>query len=122
MAKDIHAYFQTETHRQIIDELKKTGLKMTQDARPARAVADGADLSGKTFVVTGTLGRFSRDEIEGLIKSLGGKAVGSISKKTSYVVAGDSPGSKLDKAIKLGVPVLNEAEFEKLIGRNKTHG
>jgi len=117
MAKDIHAFFQTETARHAIADLKKFGLKMTQDAKPAPAGLDGADLAGMTFVVTGTLQRYSRDEIEGLIKSLGGKAAGSVSKKTSYVVAGDSAGSKLDKARQLGVQVLTEDEFEKLIGR-----
>jgi DNA ligase (NAD+) len=122
MAKDIHAYFQNEAHRRIIEKLKEIGLKMTQDARPSPAGADGAELSGKTFVVTGTLEHFSREEIEGLIKSLGGKAAGSVSKKTSYVVAGDAAGSKLEKAKKLGVPVLNEEAFEKLIGRKSSHG
>ena len=79
--------------------------------------SDIGDLSGKTFVVTGTLERYSRDEIERLIKQLGGKATGSVSKKTDYVVAGENAGSKLEKAHQLGVPVLSEAQFEKLIGR-----
>ena len=77
----------------------------------------GADLTGKTFVVTGTLPNYSRDEIEGLIKQLGGKATGSVSKKTDYLVAGEKAGSKLDKARELGVKVLTEEEFDKLIGR-----
>jgi DNA ligase (NAD+) len=75
-------------------------------------------LSGKTFVVTGTLANYGREEIEDLIKQLGGKATGSVSKKTDYVVAGDNAGSKLDKAKQLGVQVLNEQEFEKLIGHD----
>jgi DNA ligase (NAD+) len=120
MAKDIHAYFQTEGARNTVAELKEFGLKMTQDAKAAPAGLDGADLTGKTLVVTGTLQRYSRDEIEGLIKSLGGKASGSVSKKTSYVVAGESAGSKLDKAKQLGVPVLTEDEFETLIGKKKS--
>jgi DNA ligase (NAD+) len=77
----------------------------------------GIDLQGKTFVVTGTLERYSRQEIEDLIKQLGGKATGSVSKKTDYVVAGAEAGSKLEKARALGVMVLTEDEFEKLIGR-----
>ena len=77
----------------------------------------GKDLSGKTFVVTGTLTRYSRDEIEDLIKKLGGKSTGSVSKKTDYVVAGEKAGSKLEKAKALGVPVLTEENFDKLIGR-----
>jgi DNA ligase (NAD+) len=117
MAKDIHAYFQTEHARKTNKDLKHLGLKMTEDARPTPAQVGGADLSGKTFVVTGTLEHYSRDEIEGLIKSLGGKAAGSVSKKTSYLVAGAEAGSKLDKARELGVTVLSEKEFEQLIGR-----
>jgi DNA ligase (NAD+) len=117
MAQDIQAYFQRDTARQTISELKALGVKLTEDAQPKPAEAGGADLNGKTFVVTGTLARHSRDEIEGLIKSLGGKATGSVSRKTSYLVAGDSPGSKLDKARELGVPVLSEDDFEMLIGR-----
>jgi DNA ligase (NAD+) len=67
--------------------------------------------------VTGTLQKYSREEIEDLIKQLGGKATGSVSKKTDYVVAGEKAGSKLDKARELGVKVLAEAEFERLIGK-----
>jgi len=78
--------------------------------------ADGPPaLAGKTVVVTGTLEKYSRKEIEDLIKRLGGKAAGSVSKKTDYVVAGENPGSKLEKARQLGVAVLDEAEFERLI-------
>jgi DNA ligase (NAD+) len=117
MAKDIHAYFQSETARHTIAQLKQFDLKLTQDAKQTPSGVDGADLSGKTFVVTGTLQRYSRDEIEELIKSLGGKAAGSVSKKTSYIVAGESAGSKLEKARQLGVTVLTEDDFEKLIGR-----
>jgi DNA ligase (NAD+) len=67
--------------------------------------------------VTGTLKNYGRDDIEQLIKQLGGKATGSVSKKTHYLVAGDNAGSKLAKAQELGVPVLSEEEFEKLIGK-----
>jgi DNA ligase (NAD+) len=69
-------------------------------------------------VVTGTLKRFSRDEIERLIEKLGGKASSSVSKKTDYVVAGEAAGSKLEKANQLGVPVVTEEEFQTLIGEN----
>ena len=77
--------------------------------------AGDSGIAGKTFVVTGTLQRFSREEIEELIKSLGGKAAGSVSKKTDFVVAGEKAGSKLDKAKALGVPVLTEDEFAAMI-------
>jgi DNA ligase (NAD+) len=117
MAHDIHAFFQSGAARKTIEELKSFGVKMTEDAKRSPAKAGGADLTGKTFVVTGTLQRYSREEIESLIKSLSGKTTGSVSKKTSYVVAGESAGSKLDKAHELGVAVLTEDEFEKMIGR-----
>ena len=72
-------------------------------------------LEGKTFVVTGTMDRFSRVEIERLIRSLGGKTTSSVSKNTDYVIAGSNPGSKLEKAKELGIEVLSEEEFEALV-------
>jgi DNA ligase (NAD+) len=114
MAQDIHAYFHDPVHRHMIDELRRAGVKLAEEkkAKPA-----GADLNGKTFVVTGTLQKYQREEIEGLIRDLGGKAAGSVSKKTDYLIAGDKAGSKLDKAKELGVPVLTEEEFDKMIGK-----
>jgi DNA ligase (NAD+) len=72
-------------------------------------------------VVTGSLEHYEREEIEALIRKLGGKPAGSVSKKTDFVVAGAKAGSKLDKAKQLGVAVLSEAEFEKLIGSGSRH-
>jgi DNA ligase (NAD+) len=114
-ARSLHDFFKSKQGTKLTEDFRLLGLKMTQDAPPRKT--QGADLTGKTFVVTGTLKSFSRDEIEGLIKQLGGKATGSVSKKTDYVVAGENPGSKLDKAKQLGVPVLTEEEFLKLAGR-----
>jgi DNA ligase (NAD+) len=114
-AKSIKEYLDSPSGRKTMDELKTLGLKMTEAPRPKPA--GGADFTGKTFVVTGTLARYSREEIEELIKNLGGKAAGSVSKKTSYVVAGEKAGSKLDKAKELGVPVLTEDEFDALISK-----
>jgi DNA ligase (NAD+) len=74
-------------------------------------------LAGKTVVVTGTMEKLDRKEIEELIVQLGGKASGSVSKKTSFVVAGENAGSKLDKAKELGIEVVSEAEFLKRVGR-----
>ncbi|HVK15470.1 MAG TPA: NAD-dependent DNA ligase LigA [Fimbriiglobus sp.] len=119
-AKAIRGYFQTEAVRNMIADFKELGLKLTEEKRDVAAAAEGVggvSLAGKTLVVTGTLAKYGRAEIEGLIKSLGGKASGSVSKKTDYLIAGEEAGSKLDKARELGVPVLTEAEFEKLIGK-----
>jgi DNA ligase (NAD+) len=115
-AESIHAFFHSTAGKKAVEELRELGVKLTEDV-PAASAAGSADLSGKTFVITGTLARYSREEIEGLIKQLGGKATGSVSKKTDYVIAGDKAGSKLDKARELGVPVLNEEQFDELIGR-----
>lgn len=119
-AKAIHGYFQLPPTRDMIEDFKEIGLKLTEEKRDIAKAANavgGVSLAGKTLVVTGTLERYQRKEIEDLIKSLGGKASGSVSKKTDYVIAGAEAGSKLDKAKELGVQVLTEAEFEKLIGK-----
>jgi DNA ligase (NAD+) len=117
LAQSVYDYFRSNQGRKIVEDLRALGIKLTEEPRPKPAAAAGADLTGKTFVVTGTLQNYSRDKIEDLIKSLGGKATGSVSKKTDYVVAGEEAGSKLAKARELGVAVLTEAEFDQLIGR-----
>jgi DNA ligase (NAD+) len=117
MAEAIHDFFHAKDNRAVIEELRALGLKLMQDKRPSPAATGSADLTGKTLVVTGTLAKYEREEIEALIRQLGGKASGSVSKNTSYVVAGDKAGSKLEKAKALGVPVLTEEEFDKLVGR-----
>ena len=110
-SRSITLYFSVPANRQRIEKMKRLGV------RPQFvAAATGSTLAGKTVVVTGTMTRFSRDEIHRLIEREGGKPAGSVSSKTSYVVAGDAAGSKLDKAKSLGVPVLTEDEFVKLIG------
>lgn len=116
-AESIFRYFQSDVGKKTIAELKELGLKMTQDRKAAPAGLAGTALAGKTLVVTGTLKNYSRQAIEELIGTLGGKATGSVSKKTDYLVAGEEAGSKLDKAKSLGVTVLTEEEFDKLIGK-----
>ena len=119
-AKAIHGYFAQPATRDMIEDFRELGLKLTEEPRNVVAAAEavgGVSLAGKTLVVTGTLERYSRPDIEGLIKALGGKASGSVSKKTDYLVAGADAGSKLAKAQALGVAVLTEDEFDKLIGK-----
>ncbi len=116
LAESIARFFHSSAGRKVIEDLRAHGVKLTED-RKRKPKAGRTDLTGKTFVVTGTLSRYSREEIERLIKDLGGKATGSVSKKTDYVVAGDKAGSKLEKARQLGVAVLTEQEFDALIGK-----
>ncbi|HUR54861.1 MAG TPA: NAD-dependent DNA ligase LigA [Gemmataceae bacterium] len=113
-AKYLRAYFDGENGKALVTELKAAGVKTTHDRRAPRA--GGLPLAGKTVVVTGTLVNYDRVTIETAIKEHGGKASGSVSKKTDYVLVGDKPGSKFDKAKELGVKILNEDEFRKMIG------
>jgi DNA ligase (NAD+) len=115
IAKSVHHFFHGDVGRTILADLKACGLNFGE---PVAAKADqpAGILQGKTLVVTGTLERFARDEIQELIRQHGGRASSSVSKKTDYVVAGAEAGSKLAKAQELGVRVLTEAEFVELIG------
>jgi DNA ligase (NAD+) len=113
VAASIRDWLSTATNAQIVADLKSAGVNMTQVRRQRAAVGP---LVGKTVVVTGALKKYSRKQIEDLIKQHGGKPGGSVSRKTDYVVAGEDAGSKLDKARELGVTVLDEAGFDALIG------
>jgi DNA ligase (NAD+) len=113
MAQAIVEYFAGGDHQGLIARLARSGVN-THSLR--EQTAKNANFTGKTFVVTGTLAKYKRAEIQQLISDLGGKASGSLSKKTYYVVAGENPGSKLDKARKLGVTILSEEEFQELLG------
>ncbi len=112
-AKFVFDYFHSPAGEKLVAELRGFGVKLTHDKRAVPA--GGLALSGKTVVVTGTLAKYDRAGIEAIIKEHGGTASGSVSKKTSYLVAGEKAGSKLAKATELGVPVLTEEEFEKLV-------
>lgn len=98
----------------LIEKLKEKGLRLEAD--PAERRATGGPLEGKTVVLTGTLPELTREEAAALVKSAGGKVTNSVSKKTDYVVAGESPGSKLAKAESLGTEILDEAGLRKLVG------
>ena len=98
--------------RNVIRRLREKGVNMQYTSSVESDV-----LKGRTIVVTGTLPTLSRDEAEKLIRDNGGKASSSVSKKTSYVLAGEKAGSKLDKANSLGIPVITEEEFLKMINK-----
>jgi len=116
-AGSIHDWFASEHGRELIDALIDLGVDMTEKSAPRPAGLSGNALAGKSIVVTGTLTRYGRDEIELLIRQLGGKPSGSVSKKTDFLLAGEKAGSKLDKATALGVRVIDEVEFDKMIGK-----
>ncbi|MGA9883042.1 MAG: NAD-dependent DNA ligase LigA [Candidatus Acidiferrales bacterium] len=111
IAEGVREFFSEGANRKLIDHLRAVGIKMTEE----RAAPKSSKFAGMTFVFTGTLVKRSREEAEALVASHGGKVGSSVSKKTNYVVVGADPGSKFDKAKALGVPVLDEAGFEKLL-------
>jgi len=111
IGQSIVEFFQEPKNQELVDRLRKAELKLT-GVKKAR----GTLLAGKTFVLTGTLLRHTRDEAKQLIENAGGKVAGSVSKKTDYVVAGAEAGSKLDKAKELGVAVIDEERMEELVG------
>lgn len=113
IAKSVFEYLQSDLGKATIEDLRQVGIDMIAEAKEAPP-AD-SQLAGKSIVVTGTLVKYTRDEIEELIVKLGGKAASSVSKKTAFVVAGAEAGSKLAKAQELGIKVLSEDEFEKLV-------
>ncbi len=115
MAAAIRDFFESKVGCRTVDHLRQVGINMTQPRK--KKAANNQPFAGKSIVVTGVLDNFSRKDIEGLIKSLGGKAVGSVSKNTDFVVAGADPGSKLEKAINLGVEIIDEEEFRRRAGR-----
>ena len=116
-AKCLRQWLESPQSQDLISRLKAAGVNMECHDMPT---AD--TLTGKTFVLTGTLSSLGRKEAEEAIARLGGKASGSVSKKTSYVVAGEEAGSKLRKAQELGIPVLSEAEFLAMIGQESSDG
>ncbi|HSQ58327.1 MAG TPA: NAD-dependent DNA ligase LigA, partial [Gemmata sp.] len=113
-AQFVRDYFDRPEGKKLVADLKELGIKTTQDKKALHA--GGLPLAGKTVVVTGTLVNYDRVSIEQAIKDAGGKASGSVSKKTDFVLVGEKPGSKFDKAKELGVKIINEDEFRKLIG------
>jgi DNA ligase (NAD+) len=115
IAESLASFFAVEANRRVIEKLREAEVSL--DGPPAAEPVDtgGVSLAGLTFVLTGSLETLSRDEAQAAIEARGGKVTGSVSKKTSYVVAGASPGSKLAKAEELGVTVLEDAAFVRLL-------
>ena len=109
IAESIVSYFQVSANQEVIKKLREAGVHLKQEPQQVRS--EGQPLAGQTFVVTGTLAGFSRTEAQSRIKDLGGKITSSVTKNTDYLVVGESPGSKLAAAERLGTPVLNEERF-----------
>lgn len=109
VAKSVHDFFHSKENEKFIKKLLDNGVKIKYEPRQL------GKFTGRTFVITGTLETMSRDEAKAKIKSLGGKVNESVSKQTSYVIVGSDPGSKYDKAIKLGVEILDEKKFLELV-------
>ena len=118
VAARIRAFFDEPHNRDVIKRLQKSGVTWPEHA-PRKAAQDGP-LTGKTFVLTGTLANMTRDEAKQRIIEHGGKVTGSVSKKTDFVVYGEKPGSKLAKAQEFDVSTLDESEFERLLETGKT--
>ncbi len=113
MAASIVRQLADERMRSLIEDLRSQGLRFSEEGPPP---SEGP-LAGKTLVLTGSLPEWSREQATEMISAAGGRVTGSVSKKTDYLVAGESPGSKLEKAQRLGVAVLDEAGLRELLGR-----
>jgi DNA ligase (NAD+) len=112
VAQSIRTFFDQTHNREVVEQLRACGVIWSEGPPAERAPTP---LSGKTFVLTGTLPTLGREDAKALIEAAGGKVAGSVSKKTSFVVAGAEAGSKLDKALELGVVVLDEAALRKIL-------
>ena len=110
IARSVREYFDRDQTRELVSKLRAGGVRLTEERRRATG-----PLAGKTFVITGTLERRSREEAKTLIEEKGGKVTSSVSKKTDYLVAGEAPGSKLDKATELGIEITDEDGLDKLL-------
>ena len=113
IAKSVVEYFNDNHHRSVVEELKEIGLNTKY---LGQEVEENSEFNGKTFVLTGSLQLFTREEAEEKIEQLGGKASSSVSKKTSAVIVGANPGSKYEKAKELGIPIWTEEEFKEKLG------
>src|SRR5699024_4334239 len=111
IAASVHEWFTVEWHREVVEKWRRAGVRMTEELDESVP----RNLAGLSIVVTGSLENLSRDEAKEAVMARGGRAAGSVSKKTAFVVAGEAPGSKHEKALQLGVPVLDEAGLRVLL-------
>lgn len=114
IAESVYKFFRTDKNLSLIHRLKEYGVVFKAEENKTLS----QKLSGKKIVITGTLPNYSRNEVKELIEVHGGSTTSSVSKNTDYVVAGDSPGSKYEKAIQLDIPILNEIELKDLLDIN----
>jgi DNA ligase (NAD+) len=117
IAQSVYDFLHSRYGRHVIEDLRRQGVRMDE---PEPVIAEEGPLAGKTIVVTGTLQHYSRDAIEEKIRRLGGRPSSSVSRKTDFLLVGEDPGSKLDKARELGVPTLTEEQFEALIAGQRS--
>jgi DNA ligase (NAD+) len=112
IAESVERFFRHKRNKSVIDKLKEAGVSLEVNEREKH---ERGTFAGKTFVLTGTMSTLTREEAKAIIEDNGGKVSSTVSKKTDYVVVGADPGSKYDKAKSLGIRILNEDEFAKLI-------
>ena len=110
VAASVHQFFKDKKNKESIDRLMKAGVKVIEPQ-----VKEKKKLVGQTFVFTGALKTLAREEARNLVESVGGITASSVSKKVDFVVAGDDPGSKFDRAKELGIKILTEDEFKKMV-------
>jgi len=120
IAKSVHSFLNSEIGNKTVDALRSLGVNLGQPVEKSESEDQQKPLAGKTIVITGTLTKFTRDEVKEMIREHGGKAASSVSQKTDYVLAGEKAGSKLTKAQNLGVPVLSEDDFLQLVNSDET--
>jgi DNA ligase (NAD+) len=112
VASSITRFFSEHSNKKVIEKFRKAGVKPVEKSKP-----EDTPLAGRSFVFTGTLSRLTRSEAKEIVESLGASATDSVTKTTDYVVAGESPGSKIEKARASGIKIIDEKEFLKLTGR-----
>jgi DNA ligase (NAD+) len=115
VAQSIARFFEEKNNRAIIENLRRAGLRLTSEKKKRNDATADSQIKGTSWVITGILSQ-PREEIAELIIGKGGKVTGSVSKKTSYLLAGEEAGSKLQKAQTLGIRIINEVQFRKMIG------